>query len=101
MNTSEIRSLNPDIVNGKISMPYPHVELLEPTDAAATLIKLLPTGDLSIICEVKGKRRRIGSIRKSAIAIQDLMRVSKLAYCRSATERKILTSGEDILEVLM
>lgn len=100
MNTTEIQLLNPDIANERISMPYPHVELLEPSDAVALVLSSLPKGDLPVICTYQGKQRKIASICKSALVIMALMKVSKLKYSKDANSSLALRTSADIMEVL-
>lgn len=100
MNTTEIQSLNPDIANNRISMPYPHVELLEPSDSVALVLSGLPKGDLPVICSYKGKQRKIASVLKSAVVLSTLLRVSALNYNSSETETRSLSNNIDIMEVL-
>ena len=101
MNTLEIQSLNKDITNERISMPYPHLVLLEPSDAVALMVPELPTGDLPIICEFNGTCRQIGSIRKSALVISDLRKISALKYVKEPGSEVSIESTTDALEVLM
>lgn len=100
MNTTEIQLLNPDIANERISMPYPHVELLEPSDAVALILSSLPKGDVPVICTYQGKQRKIASIRKSALVIMALLKVSKLKFHKDANDVLPLKTSTDIMEVL-
>ena len=100
MNTLEIRSLNPEITNERISMPYPHIKVLEPSDAIALVLPSLDKGDLPVLCEYNGTCRQIGSIRKSALVIEQLHRISKLMYCSAENKNMSIETKLDILEVL-
>lgn len=101
MNTTEIQLLNPDIANDRISMPYPHIELLEPSDAVALMLSCLPKGDIPVICTYQGKQRKIASIFKSAIVFKDLLKVSRLRYHTAPDAYTNLRTSVDIMEVLM
>lgn len=101
MNTTEIQLLNPDIANERISMPYPHVELLEPSDAVALMLSSMPKGDIPIICTYQGKQRRIASVAKSALIFKDLLKVSKLKYHVDSQKVITLKTSIDIMEVLV
>lgn len=100
MNTEVIQSLNPDLTNDKISMPYPNVRILEPTDAIALVLPCLEVGDLSVLCEINGTTRKLASIRNSATVISKLLRVTKLVYNKTSNESKELCSNLDIMEAL-
>lgn len=100
MVTVEIQSLSKELTNEHISMPYPHVKVLEPSDAMALMITSLPKGDLAVICEYNGSCRQIGSIRKSAKVIRDLSYVTKLTYSIDKETTRNINSVSDILEVL-
>ena len=101
MNTAEIRSLNPDITSDRISMPYPHIELLKPSDAAALMLTCLPKGDVPVICSYQGKQRRIASIMRSAKVFDNLRKVSPLVYHITSEQNKTLNTILDIMEVLL
>lgn len=100
MNTTEIQLLNPDIANDRISMPYPHVELLEPSDAVALILTGLQKGDLPVICTYQGSQRKIASVAKSALVLNSLLRVSKLNYRKDKDTCQQINSSIDIMEVL-
>lgn len=100
MNISQIRTLNPNIANDHISMPYPHIELLEPSDAVALVLESLEKGDLPVICTYDNTVRKIASITRSALDILTLSRVSKLVFHRNPTDAVQLDSGKTIVEVL-
>ena len=82
-----IQSLNPNIANDRIEMPYPHVEVLTPSNAVALVVPSLTTGDLPVICKYDGTTRRIGSIARSALVLSSLRKVTRL---RKKLERRCL-----------
>ena len=100
MSTDKIQSLNPDIANDRISMPYPHLELLEPSNAVALVLEGMPAGELPVVCEYQGTTRKLKSIPASALYIRHLLSVSKLSYNKTAGERFPLRTNIDILEAL-
>ena len=101
MNTMEIQSLNRDITNDRISMPYPHIKLLEPTDAVALVLPSFPEGQLPVICEYNGACRQIGSIVNSAIFINKLSKISRIEYHKDANMFTEIKTSLDAVEVLI
>lgn len=100
MNTNKTLSLSRDLTNERISMPYPHVKILDPTDAVALILPELPTGELPVLCDLNGCTRQLASIKKSALVLRSLSNVTKLQYCISKTVSRDLTNTIDIMEVL-
>lgn len=101
MNTMEIQSLNREITNERVSISYPHVKLLEPSDAVALVLPELPKGDLPVLCEFNGTCRQIGSIMKSALVLDSLRKISKLQYCKTASDSMDILQARDAVEVLL
>lgn len=101
MNTSQTPILSRNITNDRISMPYPHVEVLEPTDPLALVLGSMEEGELPVLCTINGSTRKIKAIRKSAITLLDLSRVTKLIYSISADNKRELKNIDDIMEVLV
>lgn len=100
MNISQIQSLNENLTNEQISMPYPHVRLLEPSDAVALVLPELPTGDLPILCEINGVIRQLATIRKSAPLLVSLSKVSAIEYVKSKTSICSIKTAVDAMEVI-
>lgn len=100
MSIAEIQSLDRNITNKKISMPYPHIKVTDVSDVLALVIPSLDKGDLPIICEFEGVTRQVGSIRKSAVVIKHLMDISGVVYCKSEDLQVPIKSMESLLEVL-
>lgn len=100
MSTLEIQSLNKEITNERISMPYPHVNVLEPSDAIALVVPSLPKGDLPVICEFHGTRRQIGSIRNSALVLESLRKISSIEYVKAPNVKSVIKTSLDSVEVL-
>ena len=100
MSISQIQSLNRELTNDKISMPYPHVVISNPSDPVALVLSSLPKGDLPIICTINNSTRMIGSIRNSAICLKHLLSVSPLVYCKAKGDTSELKTVTDILEVI-
>ena len=96
----EIQSLSKNLTNDRIDMPYPHVKVLEPSDALALLVPILSKGDLPVICEFEGTTRKIGSIRKSATVLKDLSRVSKMLYYRGPDQFIDCKDTDSIMEAM-
>lgn len=101
MEQMKISPLNRDITNDRVKMPYPHVKLLEPSDAVALVLPQFPEGDLPVICEYNGTCRQIGSIRKSAIYLNKLSKISAIVYYKSDTEFIDIKEPRDAVEVLV
>lgn len=95
-----IQSLNPNIANDRISMPYPHVRILTPSDSVALVVPSLSEGDLAIICEFNGTTRKIGSVTRSATTLDKLSRIAKIQYAKSADTIIDINSIDDIMEAL-
>lgn len=100
MNIAKIQSLDRNISNTKISMPYPHLRIIDVSDAIALVIPSLDKGDLPVICEFDGVTRQVGSIRKSALVIKQLSRITRLSYCKSEDVSIDVSDMKDLLEVL-
>lgn len=101
MKTTDIQSLNRDITNERVSMPYPHLRVLNPNDAIALMLPELPEGDLPVLCDFNGTCRQIGSIRKSAIVINDLRKITGLKFFKSKDVAVDIKTSLDAVEVLM
>lgn len=99
MSTMEIQSLNRDITNERISKPYPHVLVLDPSDAIALILPELPEGDLAVLCNFNGTCRQIGSIRKSPLVLNTLRRITGIDYVVSENCKKSIRTALDALEV--
>lgn len=97
----EIQSLSKDLTNDRVSMPYPHIKILEPSDAIALVLPALPEGDLPVLCVYNGVCRQLGSVRKSALIINQLSKISKLEYVKSAEYITSIKTPLDALEVLI
>ena len=101
MNTRRTPILSSDLTNDRISMPYPHLEILEPSDALAIVLPQLDGGELPVLCTIGESTRRLVSIRRSAIVIRDLLSITALRYHKDAEHRIDLNTVEDIMEVLV
>lgn len=99
MSTQQTFELSRDYIYDKIQMPYPCVEVHEPSDALALVILGLPVGDLSVICFVNDAMREIRKVQKSALVLNVLRKVSRVTYHKSATEHFEIKSGKDSVEV--
>ncbi len=100
MNIEEIQSLNSNIANKKIKMPYPHLKVLDVSDALALIVPSLDKGDLPIICEFEGVTRQIGLVRNSALVINKLNRITRVLYCKDKDVSIDASNMKDLLEVL-
>ena len=100
MRTEEIRSLNENLTNDKISMPYPHLFIDDPSDAVALVLPALPVGPLSVLCEHGGLVKRIRSIEVSALHINKLRKVCTIKYYQNADTCKNVVTPEDVMEVM-
>lgn len=81
-------------------MPYPHLRLLEPSDAVALVLPSMEKGDLPVICEYEGITRKLGNIRYSALAIATLVKISKLRLCKDENTSVAIDSVSDVLEAM-
>ena len=84
----------------RVRMPYPHVKVLEPSDALALMVPSLPKGDLSIICEYQGTVRKLASVAYSAVTLNYLYKISKIELCKDENSCYTINSAEDILEAM-
>lgn len=100
MSTSQIPTLSRELTNDKISRPYPNVEVLEPTDALALVLKSMDGGTLPVLCTINGNTRKLISMPFSAISIRDLSLVSKLRFHKDKDTAIDIESVDDIMEVL-
>lgn len=101
MSTMEIPSLSRELTNDKISMPYPHIFVMDTTDALPLIVPRLPKGDLPVVCEFNNTLRQIGSIQKSALQISKLMRVSRIQFVKAKGDSVLLKNPIDALEVFV
>lgn len=99
MSTNLIQSLNPNLTNERTNLEYPHVVILEPSDALALVISSMCDGTLPVICTYEGVTRELCRVRNSALALKTLSRVSKIKYCKNVSEQYTITSEDNILEV--
>lgn len=97
----EIPVLNRNFTNEKISMPYPHVLLLEPSDAVALVLPSLPSGDLPVICNFEGVTKQIGSVMKSARVLTKLMLVSDIEYVKEANMSIKVSTPQDAVNLFL
>lgn len=100
MSTNQIQSLNADLTNDRIEMPYPHIFIKVPNDAVALVLPELSADDIPVLCTYKGTTRQLTKIRRSAIAIRTLSRVTDIEYVKDNMTRKALNTTTDIMEVL-
>lgn len=100
MSTNQKLLLNQNLTNERVSMPYPHIMLLQLTDAVPLLLPELPKGDVPVLCDVKGTIRQIGAIKKSALVFNDLRKISELDYVLSESESRHIANARDAVEVL-
>lgn len=100
MSTSQTPILSRDLTNDRISKPYPHVEIMEPSDALALVLQSMSEGELPVLCTMNGSTRKLKSVRKSAIIIQQLSLVTKLRYHKSETDITEIQNIDDIMGVL-
>lgn len=96
----EIQTLSRNLTNERIDMPYPNLQVLNPSPAFATVFKSLPKGDLSVLFEKDGKLLRPGSIQRSALVLLPLIKVAEIVYNLDAETQIPLRTGADIIEVL-
>lgn len=100
MSTNQIPILSRELTNDRISTPYPHVEIMDPSDALALVLLSISEGELPVLCTMNGSTRKVKSVRKSAIVLNQLSKVSKLNYHKEAGNVTELNTIEDIMGVL-
>ncbi len=100
MSIGEIRLLDRDLTNDRISMPYPNLQVLNATDAVALMLQSFPEGELPVICEHNGSTRQLCCIKKSAVLINALLRVTPIVFNKDVGTQVTLKSAIDVLEVL-
>lgn len=99
MSTQQTLKLSRDYAYEHISMPYPCVEVHDPSDALALVLMGMPKGDLSVICYINDALREIRKIRKSALSVNALRKVSRVTFHKSPTESIVIESGAQAVEV--
>lgn len=101
MKSQEIRSLNQNLASDRVSVPYPHVRVLEPSDAIALVMPSLPKGDFPVLCEYKGDLRKLGTVEFSAMALSVLLRLSKLSYVKSKDTKLTISNTIELMEAML
>lgn len=101
MSSRKIQSLNPNIASDTISMPYPHLRLLEPSDAVALVLPSMESGDLPVICEYEGITRKLGNVRYSALSLATLVKISKLELWKNEATKVVINCVDDVLEAMV
>lgn len=96
----KIQPLNRDLASERVSMVYPYLKVLDPSDAVALVLPGLDKGDLPVLCTYNGKTRKLASISDSAIMIDRLRRVSRIAYVTAEGQEMELKTVYDIMEVI-
>jgi len=97
----DIPVLNRNFTNERIEMPYPHIKLLEPSDAVALVLPALATGDLPVICSVDGVTKQIGTIKNSALTISKLMKVSNIEYVAAKDSVRAIRDTHDAVDIFI
>lgn len=92
-------SLDRNIANDRIEMPYPCVEVFDPSDALALVLLGLPEGDLSVICYVNDALREIRKVKNSSRTLNTLRQISRVTFHKSAHESREIKSAIDAVEV--
>lgn len=100
MSTNQTPILSRELTNDRISTPYPHVEVMDPSDALALVLLSMSEGELPVLCTFNGSTRKLKSIRQSAIVLLQLSKVAKLTYHKSADATTELNTIDDIMGVL-
>lgn len=98
---AQVQLLSQELTNEHISMPYPHVKVLDPSDALALILQSLPKGDLPVLCEYKGQCRQLAKIKLSAPVLLHLSKVSSITYCKEVSDAVKLVTVDDIMGVLI
>ena len=94
-----ISSLDENTATPRVSLTYPYIRIVDPTDALALIIPSLPKGDLPLVMTYKGVTRVVGKITKSAIEINKLTKLSRLEFVKSPNTATPLNCGMDILDL--
>lgn len=92
--------LSRTFTNQHINRPIPNLQVLLVGDALACMLPSLEKGDLPVIGEYAGTWRKLGSIKRSALVIAELLKISNLRYERSVNECIDIKTNEDIMEIL-
>ena len=95
----DIPVLSRDFTNERIKMPFPHIRLLDPSDAVALVLPSLDKGDLPVLCSVGGVTKQIGAIRRSAKVISALMHVTDIEYISSPGNSAKICTTQDAINI--
>lgn len=100
MSIARIQSLNENLANKRITMPYPHAKIIDVSDALALIVPSLEKGDLPVLCEHEGTLRKVGSIRNSALVLRQLSRITRVMYVKSEDVSVDVSNTDELLKVI-
>lgn len=94
-----VTQINENLVNDKVDRTYPYVLVKGEGDPLMITVESLEKGDLPLLIDYQGVTYNIGSIRKSALVLAQLLTVFKFTIVLSSTQSYDINTKEDILEV--
>lgn len=83
----------------RTELVYPYLMVDEPSDAVALIVPCLEEGDLPVLCKLDDTVYHVANISSSALVLHKLLRISKLTYNKSATERVPIVKPQDIMNI--
>lgn len=93
-----LEELNEDIATPHSSLRYPYVYLSEVKEVLGLIVPLLQPGELQIVVYSNNENREIGSVRKSILELNKLLRVCKFEI-RTETEVYKISKVTDLFEI--
>lgn len=97
----ELRTnLSDDFTSTRQAVKYPYIHIPKYGQEVALLMQCIVPGDLPIVLTHAGSLRRVGSCSLSAFELAKLLKVYKYEVVLSESERRAITTIQDIMEVL-
>lgn len=93
-------TLSKDFALDRISMPFPNVKVLEPSDALALVVPSLPKGDLAVICEYQGSIRKLASVAYSALVVNTITKVSPVEFNKDENTCVVCKTPLEVMEAM-
>lgn len=79
---------------------FPYITVLEPNNTLPLIVGILTEGDMPLVVEMKGKRKVVARIDKSAYNIDKLLRTNgSLNYHKSSDDVLLIENIKEYMEV--
>ena len=95
----EIEEINEDISTPRSVLNYPYIYLNEVKDELGLIVPLLLPGPLQIVLTMNNTTREIGTVEKSVIELNKLLRICKFDVVVDKHMRYKISSLADIFEL--